>query len=40
MDIRSRPPRVFGENNLLIPFDFVYAMGKDIIRRYNLTLKD
>ena len=39
MDTRSRPPRVFGENNLLIPFDFVQAMGVEIIKRYNLTQK-
>ena len=37
MDTRSRPPRTFGDNNLLIPFDFVKAMGEDIIKRYNLS---
>ena len=33
MDTRYRPPRIFGENNLLIPFDFIPAIGTDIMRR-------
>ena len=36
MDQRYRPPRIFGQNNVLIPFDYVPAMGKDIIRRIKI----
>lgn len=36
MDQRYRPPRIFGGNNILIPFDYVPAMGKDIIRRIKI----
>lgn len=33
MDTRYRPPRIFGENKLLIPFDFTPAIGTDILRK-------
>ncbi len=36
MDTRYRPPRIFGENNLIIPFEFTPAIGTDILRRYKL----
>lgn len=36
MDTRYRPPRIFGEYNQLIPFDFKHAIGTDIIRRFKL----
>lgn len=39
MDTRYRPPRIFGENNLLIPFDFVPAIGTDILRRVLIIIK-
>lgn len=32
MDTRSRPPRVFDENGLLINFDNESALAKDVIR--------
>jgi hypothetical protein len=34
MDVRSRPPRIFGVNNTLIPFKYVPAVGKDILRKH------
>jgi vacuolar protein sorting-associated protein 13A/C len=40
MERRFRPPRIFGENNLLIPYDFPLAMGSDIIRKYKLKQID
>jgi Vacuolar protein sorting-associated protein len=33
MEIRSRPPRVFGENRLIINYDWSIAKGKAVIRR-------
>lgn len=36
MDTRYRPPRIFGDNSILIPFDFVPAIGTDIIRKFKL----
>lgn len=36
MEERSRPPRIFGPNKILIPFNFTLAYGKDIIRKYKL----
>lgn len=36
MDTRYRPPRIFGENNLLIPFEFIPAIGTDILRKFKL----
>ncbi|CAD8082725.1 unnamed protein product [Paramecium sonneborni] len=40
MDTRYRPPRIFGDNNQLIPFNFKHAIGTDIIRRYKLKVID
>lgn len=40
MEVRSRPPRIFGPNKILIPFDFTPAFGKDIIRKYKLKQID
>lgn len=36
MEVRSRPPRIFGEHNIIVPFDFVPAVGKEIIRKYKI----
>lgn len=36
MENRSRPPRIFGNNNVVIPFDFTPSIGKDIIMKYKL----
>jgi len=33
MDNRTRPPRIFDDNNLIINYDWSNAMGKDVIRR-------
>jgi len=32
MSIRTRPPRVFGENNEIIRNDYSKAYGKEILR--------
>ncbi|CAD8180234.1 unnamed protein product [Paramecium pentaurelia] len=40
MDTRYRPPRIFGDNNQLIPFNFKHAIGTDIIRRFKLKVID
>jgi vacuolar protein sorting-associated protein 13A/C len=40
MDTRYRPPRIFGENNLIIPFEFTPAIGTDILRRYKMKAID
>lgn len=40
MDTRYRPPRIFGEDNQLIKFDFKDAIGTDIIRRFKLKKFD
>lgn len=37
MDERSRPPRVFGEQNELINFNFIPSMGIDLLKKYNLN---
>jgi hypothetical protein len=36
MEVRSRPPRIFGSNNTLINFEYIPALGKDIILKYKL----
>jgi len=36
MENRSRPPRIFGDNNKVIPFHFTRSIGKDIIMKYKL----
>mgnify|MGYP000601362756 FL=1 len=36
MDKRYRPPRIFGDNQLLINFDYKSAIGVDIMRRYKI----
>ena len=33
MDIRTRPPRLFDSANLVIPYDWGTAMGKQVLRR-------
>lgn len=33
MDIRSRPPRNFDENNLILPYEYESAKAKEIIRK-------
>lgn len=38
MDTRYRPPRIFGDDNQLIPFDFIPAIGSDLIRRFKLKV--
>lgn len=36
MDVRSRPPRIFLNGSVLVPFDFVKSQGKELIRKYKL----
>jgi len=36
MDVRSRPPRIFGPNDVLIPFDILPAYGMDLFRKYKI----
>lgn len=36
MEVRSRPPRIFGEHSIIVPFDYVPAVGKEIIRKYKI----
>ena len=36
MDTRSCPPRIFNENNLIVPYNWSKAMGNDIIRKIKI----
>jgi hypothetical protein len=36
MEIRSRPPRIFSHEGLVIPFDYIPAMTSLIISKYKL----
>ena len=40
MEVRSRPPRIFSNNMILIPYDFTTAIRKDIIKKYKLKSYD
>eukprot|EP01017_Pseudomicrothorax_dubius_P040579 TRINITY_DN6368_c0_g1_i1.p1 TRINITY_DN6368_c0_g1~~TRINITY_DN6368_c0_g1_i1.p1 ORF type:complete len:660 (-),score=168.22 TRINITY_DN6368_c0_g1_i1:93-2072(-) len=33
METRTRPPRIFDENQVLIPYDFMTVMSKDLLRK-------
>ena len=35
MERASRPRRIF-ENNIMVPYDIIPAMGSDIIKRYKI----
>lgn len=36
MEIRSRPPRIFSQEQLVIPFDYIPAMTSLLISKYKL----
>jgi hypothetical protein len=37
---RRRPPRIFGEDGLIIPYNYDHAVGNDYIRRLGYSVTD
>ncbi len=40
MEIRSRPPRIFKNDNRLVPFDFTPAIGIDIFNKLKIEKRE
>jgi len=37
MEVRSRPPRIFEDEDKLVAFDFTKSIGHEIIKKFGLT---